>query len=208
MPPSKPKPSEIAAEAKKNYIPYIRDNFSDRWPPTSYLCFSDSLHAKAPPRWESGERMNELMYHARFGMLNPCTPRSYGFDTSSAFYERDPVDLAIEWAAGESPIPVIMPAHDKRPGGDWEAGLAYSSLSCSSQLTNARRHVTRRMSLPAEQPLRYTHNPGCGKLSAVQLSNSLKSGDHFSERWQVRWCAEARAKLTILSCFPERTREI
>jgi hypothetical protein len=38
-------------------------------------------------------------------------------------YQRDPVDLAIEWAAGESPIPVIMPAHDKRPGGDWEAGM-------------------------------------------------------------------------------------
>jgi hypothetical protein len=43
---------------------------------------------------------------------------------SLAFYERDPVDLAIEWGQGEQPpIPVIMPAHDKRPGGDWEAGM-------------------------------------------------------------------------------------
>jgi hypothetical protein len=50
-------------------------------------------------------------------------------DISPAFYERNPVDLAIEWAAGESPIPVIMPAHDKRPGGDWEAGIIlHSSL--------------------------------------------------------------------------------
>jgi len=46
-------------------------------------------------------------------------------DISEAFYERDPVDLAIEWAAGDSPIPVIMPAHDKRPGGDWEAGMNF-----------------------------------------------------------------------------------
>ena len=40
-----------------------------------------------------------------------------------AFYEKDPVDLALEWApTEENSIPVIMPANDKRPGGDWEAG--------------------------------------------------------------------------------------
>jgi hypothetical protein len=124
MPPSKPKPSEIAAEAKKNYIPYIRDNFSDRWAPISYLCFSESIPAKPPPRYDSGERMNELIYHARFGMIAQLTalPECIS-DLPPAFYQRDPVDLAIEWAAGESPIPVIMPAHDKRPGGDWEAGM-------------------------------------------------------------------------------------
>jgi len=41
-----------------------------------------------------------------------------------AFYERDPVDLALDWAAGEdSKVPVVIPANDKRPGGDWEAGI-------------------------------------------------------------------------------------
>jgi len=42
----------------------------------------------------------------------------------SAFYDRDPVDLAVEWADGDPSlrIPVIMPANDKRPGGDWETG--------------------------------------------------------------------------------------
>lgn len=41
-----------------------------------------------------------------------------------AFYEDDPVDLALKWNAGEKKAiaPVIMPANDKRPGGDWEAG--------------------------------------------------------------------------------------
>ena len=41
-----------------------------------------------------------------------------------AFYERDPVDVALDWGVGEEkPIPVIIAAHDKRPGGDWEAGM-------------------------------------------------------------------------------------
>ena len=48
MPPSKQKPSEIAAEAKRIYIPYIRDNFPLQWPATSYLCYSDSLVAQPP----------------------------------------------------------------------------------------------------------------------------------------------------------------
>ncbi len=47
-------------------------------------------------------------------------------DHQTAFYERDPVDLALEWYdpsdKSGKPIPVIMPANDKRPGGDWEAG--------------------------------------------------------------------------------------
>jgi hypothetical protein len=48
MPPSKPKPSEIAAEAKRIYIPYIRDNFRVQWPATSFLCYSESLVAQPP----------------------------------------------------------------------------------------------------------------------------------------------------------------
>ncbi|KAB8293295.1 hypothetical protein EYC80_007624 [Monilinia laxa] len=97
MPPSKPKPSEIAAEAKKTYIPYIR-SACPQWPTTSYLCHSDSLR---------DQQITES--------------RQYTF----AFLERDPVDLALEWAASENnqPIPVIMPAHERRPGGDWEAGV-------------------------------------------------------------------------------------
>jgi hypothetical protein len=42
----------------------------------------------------------------------------------TAFFDRDPVDVALDWAPTEEvPIPVIMPANDKRPGGDWEAGV-------------------------------------------------------------------------------------
>lgn len=35
----------------------------------------------------------------------------------------DPIDCAIEWAEGDYPIPVVMPAHETRPGGDWESGV-------------------------------------------------------------------------------------
>lgn len=48
MPPAKPKPSEIAAEAKKQYIPWIRQTYSSQWPSTSYLCPSESMIAGQP----------------------------------------------------------------------------------------------------------------------------------------------------------------
>ena len=34
---SKPKPSEVAAETKKSYIPLIRKHYADKWQPYSYL---------------------------------------------------------------------------------------------------------------------------------------------------------------------------
>jgi hypothetical protein len=50
-----------------------------------------------------------------------------------AFYDRDPVDVALDWAPGEAmAIPVIMPANDKRPGGDWEAGQSPSKIHYST----------------------------------------------------------------------------
>ena len=100
MPPAKPKPSEVASDAKKNWIPYLRDpQVNSEWALTSFLCYSDYI----PPKpLEEAERNN-----IRF-----------------AFYDRDPVDVALDWAASEPyKIPVIMPANDKRPGGDWEAGM-------------------------------------------------------------------------------------
>jgi hypothetical protein len=60
MPPSKPKPSEIAAEAKKTYIPYIRHTLNTTWPATSFLCYSEMLVAQPPAP--------EGMKHVRFGI--------------------------------------------------------------------------------------------------------------------------------------------
>ena len=130
MPPSKPKPSEIASEAKKTYIPYIAQNFSSQWPATSYLCHSESLIARSPK--------NQL--HPRFGGLHYMTifDTMHVLNSHLAFYERDPVDVALDWAPGmEVPVPVIMPANDKRAGGDWEAGIL--SLLTRSDLWHLSR---------------------------------------------------------------------
>ena len=116
MPPSKPKPSEIAAEAKKTYLPYIRENFWQKWPASSYLCFSESIRASPP--------VTKLPI--RFGKLLCIVENLIAYPDSIAFYERDPVDVALDWGEGEPrPVPVIMPANDKRPGGDWEAGQSF-----------------------------------------------------------------------------------
>jgi len=75
--------------------------------------------AGPPPLSGTGEPM----YHAKFGRIIHQICKADA-DVPLAFMERDPVDLAIEWSNGEKPlIPVIMPAHDKRPGGDWETGM-------------------------------------------------------------------------------------
>jgi hypothetical protein len=112
MPPSKPKPSEIAAEAKKTYMPYIRENFHSQWPATSFLCYSESLIAQPPAEAK----------HVRFGKSDQSGQFHMAYRISfAAFYNRDPVDVALDWAPGT--VPVIMPANEKRPGGDWEAGV-------------------------------------------------------------------------------------
>lgn len=110
MPPHKPKASEVAADAKKIYIPHIRKHFP-QWPSISYLCHSDSLPA----------RPLQDPKHCRFGKSR--SKRARMDLTLIAFFDRDAVDLALDWADGETTkIPVVMPAHDKRPGGDWETG--------------------------------------------------------------------------------------
>lgn len=47
-----------------------------------------------------------------------------------AFFESDPVDFALSWMdpSDKTAIPVIMPANDKRAGGDWEAGIFSSKI--------------------------------------------------------------------------------
>ncbi|KAG0647186.1 hypothetical protein D0Z07_7062 [Hyphodiscus hymeniophilus] len=129
MPPAKLKPSEIAAEAKKTYIPYIRQNYNTQWPAQSFLCHSESL-AAGPA---------QITRHCRF-----------------AFFDRDPVDVALDWAPTEDvPIPVIMPANDKRPGGDWEAGvMAPEECLCRrSNLYSAMTTVAEGNSVPSNYPI-------------------------------------------------------
>jgi hypothetical protein len=104
MAPSRPKPSEIAAEAKRVWMPYIWKNYI-RDSKTSYL-YPDATQIRVNVDKRSSER------------------------TRVAVMEGDPVTYALGWyqsLANSDPdcqrIPVINVANEKRAGGDWESGL-------------------------------------------------------------------------------------
>jgi len=107
MPQSGPKPSEIAAEAKRAYIPYIERNM-DKCPVNSYLYPDSSMICVASEK-RSKQRLRV------------------------AVIDGDPVDVALDWyqyslkdpskSQSARPIPVVNMANEKRAGGDWESGL-------------------------------------------------------------------------------------
>ncbi|KAF2267686.1 hypothetical protein CC78DRAFT_66404 [Lojkania enalia] len=107
MPQARPKPSEIAAEAKRIYMPHVwRHYIKD--PVTSYF-YPDASAIRIIPEKRSQQRLRV------------------------AVVEGDPVDYALGWYqyASVDPsnhhsikrIPVVNMANEKRPGGDWESGL-------------------------------------------------------------------------------------
>ena len=112
MPPLKPKPSEIAAEAKRTYLPYIEQKFP-QYPIKSFL-HPDSEELRVLPSKDSLSRRLRV-----------------------AVIDGDSVDVALDWhdydvnnrpgsaSLSHEPIriPVINMANEKRAGGDWESGL-------------------------------------------------------------------------------------
>ncbi|KAK4231994.1 hypothetical protein QBC38DRAFT_179389 [Podospora fimiseda] len=112
MPPSsskssKPKPSEVASETKKVYIPHIKRELSHKWPLYSSIYHQPHLL----PLQERG--------------LDVSPPQFY-------VYHGDPVNTALDWVAHtQNPIPFICAANDRRPGGDWETGaVGYEERLC------------------------------------------------------------------------------
>ncbi|KAI9801707.1 MAG: hypothetical protein M1833_002389 [Piccolia ochrophora] len=115
MPHSKPKPAEIAAEAKRTFIPYI-EQMMPHFPATSYV-YADSSFLRLVHNSGHEKRLR------------------------IAVIDGDPIDVALDWYeanAKSNPsmpppdgfksneqlrIPVVNMANEKRPGGDWESGL-------------------------------------------------------------------------------------
>ena len=107
MPQARPKPSEIAAEAKRVYMPHVFKHHI-KSPQTSYF-YPDSSQIKVGAEKRSPQRLRV------------------------AVVEGDPVDYALGWYqfASTDPanrhsikrIPVVNMANEKRAGGDWESGL-------------------------------------------------------------------------------------
>lgn len=113
---SKPKPSDVAAETKKYYIPLIKKNYSDTWKTSSLLYMR-------PCNLEFGRSTS--LAPPSFCALVVAQFHKYrdGFKLTGLtdVYNDDPVDFAIRWATmNETPVAFICAANDKRPGGDWE----------------------------------------------------------------------------------------
>ncbi|KAI1082451.1 hypothetical protein F5B20DRAFT_503461 [Whalleya microplaca] len=117
MPSSKPKPSEVAAEAKRHYIPIIRNDYSHQWPTHSYL-FQQPLE--------------QIPLQNNMSGYSPSPPEFY-------IYLGDPVDFTIDWKEKVGiRIPFICAANDKRPGGDWETGVVgYEERLCRRSTLSA-----------------------------------------------------------------------
>lgn len=112
---SKPKASEVAADTRRNYIPLIKNNYAHIYKTCSILY--------AHP-------LTDLSLHG--------FPQHYSRMPSFFVRHGDPVTAAIDWAYqmfGEIGQPVAVPlicsANDKRPGGDWETGVAGSEVRYS-----------------------------------------------------------------------------
>ncbi|KAI2603600.1 uncharacterized protein GGS25DRAFT_528717 [Hypoxylon fragiforme] len=117
MPSSKPKPSEVAAETKRHYIPVIRRDYAHQWPTHSYL-FQQPLEQIHLPSSMTG--------------FAPSPPEFY-------ICPGDPVDFTINWKNKVNiRIPFICAANDKRPGGDWETGVVgYEERLCRRSTLSA-----------------------------------------------------------------------
>jgi hypothetical protein len=125
MPPARPKPSEVAAEAKRIYMPHIAKNYI-RDPVTSYF-YPDVSAIKISADKRSQQRLRV------------------------AVVEGDPVDYALGWHQYTSTgpayrdsgrqIPVVNMANEKRAGGDWESG-AMAPEECFARRSNLVHALT------------------------------------------------------------------
>ncbi|KAB5518735.1 hypothetical protein GE09DRAFT_1066052 [Coniochaeta sp. 2T2.1] len=107
------KPSEVAADTKRNYLPAIKSQYPNQH---SYLI---------------GHPLTQMV---------SLGPREHELRHPSFFVQQgDPVDGALKWQALKRTaaqnqsiwIPVICGANDKRPGGDWETGVqGYEERLC------------------------------------------------------------------------------
>jgi hypothetical protein len=115
---SRPKPSEVAAEAKRIYHPHIARNYIHN-PVTSYL-YPDGAALRINPDKKSQQRLRV------------------------AVVEGDAVDYALGWyqyAPSSKKVPVVNMANEKRAGGDWESGLM-APEECFARRSNLVQALT------------------------------------------------------------------
>ncbi len=163
MPQAKLKPSDVAAEAKRKYIPYIEQRLP-QFPARSYL-YSDSSKLRA-----NRESPNGMPRKLRIAVI-----------------DGDPVDVALDWydynarnnadecaaesGKGGGRIPVVNMANEKRAGGDWESGLiAPEECLCR------RSNLVHALTTPSKSP---THSPHYPLQTAGGIYSPHVGASHF-----------------------------
>lgn len=114
----KVRPSEVAADTKRNFIPLVKANYSEMFPPVSILYRQPTLTLDVPRR----------TYSTR--------PPTFVLEAG------DPVQRAISCGVLDSQaseasggprirVPFICAANERRAGGDWETGCSgYEEKLC------------------------------------------------------------------------------
>ncbi|KAI9816544.1 MAG: hypothetical protein M1827_001676 [Pycnora praestabilis] len=113
MPSAKPKPSEVAAEAKKTYIPYIEQKLSE-FPVKSYL-HGDSAAIRIALGVGKERRLRVAVIDG-----DPVEVALGWYESNVKNPPKDPEDGSPQLV---SRIPIVNMANEKRAGGDWESGL-------------------------------------------------------------------------------------
>ena len=162
MPAAKAKPSDIAAEAKRIYIPYVEREFPE-FPVQSYSYGDSSKHRVDLAANDQSRKLRV------------------------AVIEGDPVDVALDWndynerearsscmANGhreKSSIPVVNMANEKRAGGDWESGLL-APEECLCRRSNLVHTLTAPATATSHYPI-----PTNGGIYSPHVGMRLQS--HF-----------------------------
>lgn len=178
MSPPRPKPSEIAAEAKRIWMPYIWKNFI-RDSKTSYL-YPDAAQCRINLDKRSSTR------------------------TRVAVMEGDPVNYALGWyqsAQGEGKkIPVVNMANEKRAGGDWESGLM-APEECFARRSNLVHALTMPWNTQLGKEENFYPLPQRGGIYSPEVCM-------FKTRrlYIYLYIYTSMHLLIISSCFPRGTR--
>ncbi|KAF2752260.1 hypothetical protein M011DRAFT_463731 [Sporormia fimetaria CBS 119925] len=175
------KPSEIAAEAKRIYLPHIAKHCIQD-PQTSYL-YPDSTAIPIAPEKRTQQRLRV------------------------AVVEGDPVDYALGWyqylaadpayAASAKRVPVVNMANEKRAGGDWESG-AMAPEECFSRRSNLVQALTMPWTSKVGSPTSLYPIPQRGGIYSPQVWVFRHGPDQSYAAWkEMKW-------LPVISVAPVR----
>lgn len=167
MPPTKLKPSDIAGEAKRTFIPYIEQRYPE-YPVRSYL-YPDSSKVRIPAGNVSARKLRV------------------------AVIDGDPIDVALDWNECNNreasmrgspdqngPIPVVNMANEKRAGGDWESGLI-APEECLCRRSNLVHTLTIPASKASHYPIPTTggiYSPHVGMGICWPSTSAMTSTDN------------------------------